>query len=510
MKRRLFLQGIGGAALAAPYLSSLAPRAARAQSEYPINLVIYFTHNGTLLENYRQTERTGALNFTGLSTFADLVGMESKLLQIRGLIGQPTGFSGVTYEGTKIYFDPHDQGTGAKLTCAPNDNTNKWALGVSFDHFLAGLVQPGTDPLVWSPTGAAFKDVKTVVSYKVAGDGTAFSPESNPGKLYSNLTGLFSQGTAAAPVTEGDYQALRGKSILDLTRDDFKALQAKNMSASDKARLTAWAELLRSAEAVVVPAGCNEEAALALGIDEAAVTAAGGTTGSSGGGQFGGGGGGGFGGNSELQMTTGMEVMQKLSALYLVCGANRVVLQHNQSFMTYNFAGMTCTADHHGCSHRTGSAAVGGDTYSPETYLPQIKQIDTFLGSKYAQYVKLLDSIPQGDGKLLDYSGVVWAPELGDGEKHNQDDLPFTIAGSMGGFLKTGEIIDVAPAQSGGGGQFGGGGGGFGGSGTPHNKLLVTFAHALGQTQVETFGIGDSANCDEGFKDPGPLTQVHA
>jgi Protein of unknown function (DUF1552) len=272
VKRRLFLQGIGGAALAAPYLSSLAPRSARAQSEYPTNLVIYFTHNGTLLENYRVAERTGALNLAGLSSFTDLVGMESKLLQIRGLWGEPTAFSGVTYDGTKIYFDPHDQGTGSKLTCAPNDNTNKWALGISFDHFIAGLIQPGTDPLVWSPTPVGgFKDVKTILSYKVAGDGTAFTPESNPGKLYSNLTGLFTTGGTAAPTTEGDYKVLRGKSILDLTNDDLKTLQGKNMSASDKVRLAAWADLLRSAETVVVPAGCNEDVALVLGIDEAAV-----------------------------------------------------------------------------------------------------------------------------------------------------------------------------------------------------------------------------------------------
>lgn len=500
MKRRMFLQGIGGAALAAPYLSSLAPRPARAQSEYPVNLIVYFTHNGTLLENYRTTERTGALDLSGLSTFADLVGMESKLLQIRGLWGEPTAFSGVTYEGTKIYFDPHDQGTASKLTCAPNDNTNKWALGISFDHFIAGLIQPGTDPLVWSPTPVGFKDVKSILSYKVAGDGTAFTPESSASKLYSNLTGLFTTGGTAAP-TEADYKVLRGNSILDLTRDDLKTLEAKNMSASDKARLAAWADLLRSAESVIVPAGCNEDVALALGIDEAAIQAAGG------GGGGPGGGGGGFGGNVEVQMTTGMEVMQKLSALHLVCGANRVIVQHNQSFLTYDFAGMTCTADHHGCSHRTGSAAVGGDTYSPETYLPQIKQIDTFLGSKYAQFVKLLESIPQGEGTLLDASGLVWLPELGDGEKHNQDDLPFTIAGSMGGFLKQGQIVDVAPEQSGGGG---GGFGGFGGSGIPHNKLFVTLAHALGRTEVETFGLGDSDNCDEGFTDPGPLTGIHA
>ena len=71
----MFLQGIGGAALAAPYLSSLGPRAARAQADYPTNLVFYFHHNGCLLENYRKTERSGALDLSGLSTFAPVTAM---------------------------------------------------------------------------------------------------------------------------------------------------------------------------------------------------------------------------------------------------------------------------------------------------------------------------------------------------------------------------------------------------------------------------------------------------
>src|SRR5690606_5829007 len=179
------------------------------------------------------------------------------------------------------------------------------------------LVNPGADktPLVFSPTGAGFQDVKTVVSYKVAGDGTAFSPEGNPGKIYSSLTGLFSEGSTATANTEGDYRVLRGQSILDVTRDDLKALQGLNMSSADKARLEAWAELLIETERVIVPGQCNADVALALGIDSDSIVAAGGTlTDSSGGGGGGGGGfgGGGFGGggNTELKMTTGMLMLQ--------------------------------------------------------------------------------------------------------------------------------------------------------------------------------------------------------
>jgi hypothetical protein len=507
MNRRRFLQGFGGAALAAPFLPSLAPKSVRAQDNpFASRLVMYFTHNGCLLDNYRTSERSGALDLSSLSTFSELVGLESKMLQIRGLAMFPRGTQ-VTYEGTTIYFDPHDQGTASKLTAAPNDNDNKWALGRSFDHVIAELVNPGADktPLVFSPTGAGFQDVKTVLSYKVAGDGTAFSPEGNPSKIYSTLTGLFTEGSTAEPTTEADWTVLRGQSILDVTRDDLLTMSGKNISAADRARLDAWAELLRGVEQVIVPGECNAEVAQALNLTDETVGA---DTGGGGGGQFGGGGGGGF-GNTEVQMTEGMLTLQNLAALTMICDANRVVLQHNQSFVTYNFDGMDTPADHHGISHRTGSAAVGGDTYDPEYYEPFIKVIDDWLGKKYAQFVKILDSIPEGDGTLLDNTATMWLPELGDGEAHNNDDLPITIAGSMGGFLKVGEIFDADPPEEGSGGQFGGFGGGFGSGGAPLNKLYVTLGQGLG-ADIQEFGMADGNDVDAGITDPGPLTAIMA
>ena len=47
MNRRVFLRGIGGVSLAAPFLQSVAEQEAKAQSTTPPKrLVIFFTHNG--------------------------------------------------------------------------------------------------------------------------------------------------------------------------------------------------------------------------------------------------------------------------------------------------------------------------------------------------------------------------------------------------------------------------------------------------------------------------------
>ena len=37
----------------------------------------------------------------------------------------------------------------------------------------------------------------------------------------------------------------------------------------------------------------------------------------------------------------------------------------------------------------------------------------------------------------------MWLPELSDGAAHNLNNLPIVIAGSAGGYLKTGQVVNV-------------------------------------------------------------------
>ena len=54
--RRLFLRGLGGAVVAAPYLSSVAEREAKAQGmsapPAPKRLIVFFTHYGCLTNRW--------------------------------------------------------------------------------------------------------------------------------------------------------------------------------------------------------------------------------------------------------------------------------------------------------------------------------------------------------------------------------------------------------------------------------------------------------------------------
>jgi ABC-type sugar transport system substrate-binding protein len=66
MKRRLFLSGIGGAALATPYLSSIE-RSAKAAEGDPRRLVIFYTNNGCLTNRWFPSVEDGVIDSASLA-----------------------------------------------------------------------------------------------------------------------------------------------------------------------------------------------------------------------------------------------------------------------------------------------------------------------------------------------------------------------------------------------------------------------------------------------------------
>jgi len=86
---------------------------------------------------------------------------------------------------------------------------------------------------------------------------------------------------------------------------------------------------------------------------------------------------------------------------------------------------------------------------------------------------------PGSDRSLLDGTLILWANELGKGNSHTLKNIPFLMIGNAPGF-ELGRYHD------------------FGG--VPHNRLLMSLAHAFGH-KLETFGEDDL--CAD-----GPLTEL--
>lgn len=482
MKRRLFLSGVGGAALAAPFLSSLE-RSAQAQSaSTPRRSVIFYTNNGCLTDRWFPSVVDGAVSAAAMAgtTLDGLSSYAAKLLFPRGIAMFPRGFY-------NDHFDPHDQGMGSKLTCAPlNDaSTDHYPLGHSLDHEIARRVNAaGTteSPLVLT-VGGAFGggNVKSFLSYSAAE--TPYAAESNPANVFSGLTGLLGSGT----MTESDYLVSQGNSVIDLVRDDLDTLRRINMSGADHKKIDDWLALLRETELQVIPVACNGEAAAALGITDAAVQGVSG----------------GF--DMAKAFVEGGDMMIKLIALTMMCDANRSIVLQWPGFVTFDWDGVHHDYSHHGLSHRNGDNGVTEAADIPGVE-DLIAEIDRWYAGRYAKLVGLIDSVSEGEGTMLDNSAVMWLPELADGDAHNNDNLPIVIAGSCGGYLKQGISLNLDPG--------GGGGMGFGSGGLPLNKLHTTLLNAVGAKAddggpIVSWGVMDN-NDEATVTDPGEIEAIKA
>jgi hypothetical protein len=532
VNRRIFLRGVGGLTIAAPFLSSL--NEARGQTATPPKrLVIYYTHNGCLTDRWFPAVENGPLKASDLTgTLAPLAPYVSKLLLPRGFRSMNAYAQGQT-------IDPHDQACGSKLTCAPiGTDSNRYATAESLDHTVAKQINPNKNtPLVLS-VGAPSTKVKEVISFSAANQ--PFPSNVNPQTVFNALT--LGTGATPTPTDPGtmmppavDYHVKRGQSVIDLVRGDLTRLQGAKMSSADKGRIQNWLDLLRDTEVGVggmgntgggsmgMPAACNADTAAKLGITADALAAAsptgkitGGTTS--------------FGappppGNNEgdnnlkTSFTKGGDMMMNLMALNMVCDANRVFVFLYPGYVVYNWDGMAFVNDHHGLSHRTGDNSVGG-ACGVDNVLDKINQIDQWLAGKFAKLVGLLDSIQEGDGTLLDNTATMWLSELSDGAAHNINNLPILIAGGAGGYLKQGAAVnvestkDISNGNSDGscmnGGQIGNTG--STGGNVPINKLYVTLMNAVGCTdngaKVTKFGVMDGTNANPGISNPGEVAAL--
>jgi hypothetical protein len=542
MKRRIFLKGVGGVALATPFLSSIAEQQAKAQAAAapPKRLVIFYTHNGCLTNRWFPKVEDGALTADALAgtTLEGLSPFVSKLLV-------PRGFRSLNGYAVGQSIDPHDQAMGSKLTCATIDQAkSRYATAESLDHVIAKQINPNkNDPLVLS-VGAASTSIKEILSFSAPT--TPFPANVNPLTVYTQLTGVFKSGggTTTPPTTpvggdptqppaptEADWRVARGQSVIDLVKADLGRYQKLNMSTVDKARVQDWLDLLRTTEVGVVnngggmtvtSASCNSGTAEAapFNVTEMLVQAAS-PTGKVTAGAFVGGGSAEGDKNLATSFTLGGDMMLNLIALSLVCDTNRMIMMLYPGYVVFNWDGINHTHDHHGISHRTGDFSVGG-ACKVAGVLDMILQIDKWYASKYVKLVTLLDSIGEGGGKLLDNTATMWLPELSDGAAHNLNNLPIVIAGSAGGYLKQGAVVNVDSKSPG----FGNSensckdGGNIGNTGSqggnvPINKLYCTLMNAVGckdasGNKVSQFGVFDGTGTSGGITNPGEVAKLTA
>ncbi len=137
-------------------------------------------------------------------------------------------------------------------------------------------------------------------------------------------------------------------------------------------------------------------------------------------------------------------------------------LQYTNSVGMARMKWLDITEGHHELSHEP-------DTN--QTAVDKLTRINKWFAGELAYLARRLADTPEpgGTGNMLDNTVIMWTNELGKGNSHTLDNIPFLLVG--GGLdFKTGRSLKFPRVA--------------------HNRLLMSLAHGFGH-RVERFGSGE-------------------
>jgi hypothetical protein len=455
MQRRQFLRGLGGIAVALPFLEAFAPRRASAAAP-PKRLAIFFCCNGVNMENFWPTTSYGPLTAASLAGtgMEPLAGYAAKLSVPRGIHLVPRGWGRDAAGG-----DDHAKAVGHRLTAAATQmTTERYASGVSIDQVVAKSINPnGKGPLNLM-VGYRASDVLGSFSY--TGPGQQAIPFQDPWKAFKDWSGA----TSAAGSGMLDRLAMRRQSVLDLVKGDIDALKNNSViSAADRSKLDMHLSSIRGLETSMSSSGViacglpNARTAEIMAINPMTVTL-----------------------DSEYSKIGGM--LLDVMALALACDQNRVsTIQWGSGAAGPIFSWLGMSADdvntkynHHKLSHGATSDSATSPDLPADQWKTALYNIDQWYTNNFKGLLDRLAMYSEPGGSVLDNSAVIYMNDLGDGLAHNWMDLPNIIAGGAGGYFKLGQYVKLTSGTA-----------TANDTDAPSNMLLTTIANAVGAKNAD-------------------------
>jgi hypothetical protein len=134
-------------------------------------------------------------------------------------------------------------------------------------------------------------------------------------------------------------------------------------------------------------------------------------------------------------------------------------LQYTKSVGMARMKWLDISDGHHSLSHEPDKNTEA---------VAKLTKINKWFAGELAYLAQKLASTPEpgGEGSMLDHTLIIWTNELGKGNSHTLDNIPFLLLGGGFGF-QMGRSLDFKK--------------------TAHNRLHLALAHAVGH-RIETFG----------------------
>ncbi|MCC9603163.1 DUF1552 domain-containing protein [Stieleria sp. JC731] len=448
--RRRFLRDLGVGAAVLPFLGRLpslnAAESGAAETirdgkpvPAPKRLVIMFSPNGTLPSEFWPDEFDPNGRLALKPMLAALEPFRDQTLILKGINNQVGG------DG-----DNHMRGMSCLLTARQLNPGNiqggghtpaGWASGISIDqevrnHFQSSdSTQTRFGSLEFGVAVPDRADPWTRMCY--AGSDRPVAPIDDPEQMFQKLYG-------------GAQDRQTVSSILDHVRDDI-AKVSKRLSTTDRQMLDQHLQNVRQLEREIEAAAT--EATLVHPEPEIDP-------------------------NIELvnDNTPAISRMQiDLLVNSLANDMTRVAtLQFMRSVGQARMRWLDIEEGHHSLSHEPDN---------DENAHQKLHRINSWFAGELAYLAKRLSEIPEPgreNESMLDNTQIVWLNELGKGNSHTLDNIPFLLVGGGSGF-HTGRAIDF--------------------KGVAHNRLWLAIANGLGHHELKSFGSPE-------FCTDGPLDLV--
>ena len=433
--RRSLLKRLGVSSAVLPFLGNLPSFASAAASAVPRQrLVVVFSPDGVVKKNFWPTE-PGPFGDAALPAILEpFAPFRDQLLTIEGVHNRIAG------DG-----DGHMRGIGCLLTGIElfpgniqggSDTPAGWASGRSIDQELRNFLQ--ADPATATRFGSLEFGVlvpdraDTWTRMVYSGPNKPVAPIDDPYQMYAKLYGQVK-----------DRENMQ--SVLDDLREDL-ATVATRLPAEDRRILEEHTQLVREFEKeLATPREAIPHQVPVLEqdvLDE----------------------------NDEMPRISRMQI--ELLVASLAADFTRVAtLQYTNSVGQPRFRWLDISEGQHDLSHEPNSNDDAQE---------KLTRINAWYAGEIAYLAQRLAETPEpgGEGSMLDNTTILWTNELGEGNSHTHNNIPWVFLGGGLGF-QTGRAVRC--------------------EGVNHNRLLLSVAHAMGHTSLERFGNPDY--CGE-----GPLT----
>ena len=441
LSRRELLRRLGVGSAVLPFLGNLPSLAAAGSTAPKKRLVIVFSPDGVVKKNFWPTEPGP---FTTLPPVVQPVELPPILKPLEPFRDRLLTLRGV-HDKVQGDGDRHMRGMGCLLTGIElfpgniqggGETPAGWSSGLSIDQEIKTFFQSQPESAtrfgslelgVLVPNRA---DTWTRMVY--AGPNKPVAPIDDPYQMFHKLYGQVK-----------DRESM--KSVLDELREDLATVSSA-LPAEDRRILEEHTALVREFEKDLTTH--HAEVRHAVPVLEQGIVEQ----------------------NDQMPRISRMQI--ELIVASLAADFTRIAsLQYTNSVGQPHMKWIGVEEGQHDLSHEPNTN---------ESAQEKLTKINAWYAGEVAHLARRLAETPEpgGDGSLLDHTTILWTNELGEGNSHSLDDIPWVMVGNGLGFTM-GRALDF--------------------KGVPHNRLHLAIAHAMGHTGLVRFGNPD-------YCGDGPLT----